>query len=398
MLNTLNILITPKDLKQRAVKIWQRGDIHRAWLQKTSIFPLEIPLKNISAKHLLAHFSELQASIYDLRKDSKKHSYFISGKEMVHRQLGSQKIPATIVFETETVFLSFITKITEFNQFKKLTEHIMQHDGLFQEWVVHYPAKVMKYADVWPGLLNVCAYFKHNKKPDCYIRQLDIKGVDSKFIEQHKGILNELLPQVLTETSYQKEIVGLTNHGFERRYGLRYDQPLIRLRILDKGLAIHGLTDLTLTVEAFKTLNLASNTVFIAENKINGLAFPDYSQAIVIFGLGYAVNLLADAVCLKNSTIYYWGDIDTHGFAILSRLRHYYPRAKSLLMEQKTLEQFMLLSVHETLEKSEQKALSHLTDVENKLYQQLQNSLVRLEQERISFSCLQQVLKKLGWT
>jgi len=67
-------------------------------------------------------------------------------------------------------------------------------------------------------------------------------------------------------------------------------------------------------------------------------------------------------------------------------------------MEQKTLEQFMLLSVHETLEKSEQKALSHLTDVENKLYQQLQNSLVRLEQERISFSCLQQVLKKLGWT
>jgi len=348
------------------------------------VFPLEIPLKNISAKHLLSHFSELRASIDDLRQDSKKHHYFIRDKEITHRQLGAQKIPAIIVFETETNFLSFITKTTEFNQFKKLTEQILQQEGSFQEWVVRYPAKVMKYADVWPGLLNVCAYFKHNPQPGCYIRQLDIKGVDSKFIEQHKGILNELLPQVLTEAGYQKETVGLNNHGFERRYGLRYDQPLIRLRILDKALAIHGLTDLTLTVEEFKVLNLASNTVFIAENKVNGLAFPDCSQAIVIFGLGYAVNLLADAACLKDSTIYYWGDIDTHGFAILSRLRHYYPQAKSLLMEQKTLSQFMCLSVHETLEKSEQKALSHLTAVENKLYQQLQHSLLRLEQERIS--------------
>jgi len=251
----------------------------------------------------------------------------------------------------------------------------------------------MKYADNWQHLLNICSYFKNHPRPDCYIRQLDITGVDSKFIEQHKGILNELLSQVLAEENYNTEIVGLSHHGFERRYGLRYDPPLIRLRILDTCLALHGLTDLTLTVDEFIQLNIAVKTVFIAENKINGLAFPGYPNAIVIFGLGYAVNLLVDAQCLVNKDLYYWGDIDTHGFAILSRLRHYYPQVKSLLMDQETLDKFMSLSVYESLEKSEQNALSHLTDEENNLYQQLQQSLIRLEQERISFLYLQKALR-----
>jgi hypothetical protein len=78
---------------------------------------------------------------------------------------------------------------------------------------------------------------------------------------------------------------------------------------LDKHLALHGLTDLTLTVPEFKTLDLAVKTVFIVENKINGLAFPDFPDAIVIFGLGYAVDLLAESQCLQSAKLYYWGDL-----------------------------------------------------------------------------------------
>ncbi|NOR71216.1 MAG: hypothetical protein GQ532_16215 [Methylomarinum sp.] len=70
--------------------------------------------------------------------------------------------------------------------------------------------------------------------------------------------LYELLTQTLAEMDYQADITGLSHHGFERRYSLRYDQPLIRLRILDVKLAIHGLTDLTLTVSEFKQLNIAA--------------------------------------------------------------------------------------------------------------------------------------------
>ncbi|NOR71221.1 MAG: hypothetical protein GQ532_16245 [Methylomarinum sp.] len=99
-----SLFITPKSLKQRVLKIWQRGDIHRAWLQKSICFPLEITLKSISAKALLSDFSEVQDGIYALRQDSKKHGYLISDKATSHRQLGEQNTPCVIIFKTEAIF------------------------------------------------------------------------------------------------------------------------------------------------------------------------------------------------------------------------------------------------------------------------------------------------------
>jgi len=391
----VTLLISPKTLQQRALKIWLRGDVHSAWLQKTSCFPIEIPLKSISAKSLLTDYAELQDVISTLRKDSQKHGYLINDKAISHRQLGEQKIPASIFFATETIFLSYLGKADEFSQFQQLTQQSLAQDGLLFDWLVRYPFKVMQYAEVWTKLLKVCAYFEAHPQPNCYIRQLDIKGVDSKFIEQHKSIIGELLTQTLAESAYRADITGLKNNGFERRYGLRYDQALIRLRILDKTLAIHGLTDLTLTLSEFKQLDIPAKTVFIAENKVTVLAFPDYPEAIIIFGLGYAVNLLADARCMQQRKLFYWGDIDTNGFAILSRFRQYYPQARSLFMEQQTLDKFMALAGVEAKEKSCQLVLENLTQAENQLFQTLQASLVRLEQERINFSFIQAQLDDL---
>ncbi len=389
-----DFLITPKAIKQRALKLWQTGVFHRAWLQKTKRFPVEIPIKSISAKTLLANFSAVQDLISELRADSKKQGYIISDKSISHRQLGEQKIPALISFNLEDLFLVYIGKTAEFSQFKLLATQSLQQDGLLLDWLIRYPLKVMKYADVWLQLLKVCDYFEKHPQPDCYIRQLDIKDVDSKFIEQHKSILNELLTEMLAETNYDGNVMGLSHHGFERRYGLRFDPPLIRFRILDKSLAINGLTDLTLTLSEFKQMNIEVSTVFIAENKINGLAFPGHTQAIVIFGLGYAVKLLADVDWLQGKTLYYWGDLDIDGLAILSRLRRYYPQVKSLLMNLKTLEQFSDL-IEKMPENKSEKTLEYLSKSEMDLYSKLQQESLRLEQERISFAYLKRAIEGL---
>ena len=144
-----------------------------------------------------------------LRQNSKKYGYLISDKVISHRQLGEQKIPAVITFIAEATFLSYIAKTAEFTRFQTLTEQSLQQDGLLLDWLIRYPFKVMQYAEVWPELLKTCAYFEAHPQPDCYIRQLDIKSVDTKFIEQHKSILSELLTQTLAEASYQADISGL---------------------------------------------------------------------------------------------------------------------------------------------------------------------------------------------
>jgi hypothetical protein len=60
---------------------------------------------------------------------------------------------------------------------------------------------------------------------------------------------------------------------------------------------------------------LSAPRIFITENEINGLAFPDLPDGIVVFGLGYALDRLAAASWMADRAIHYWGDIDTHGFA-----------------------------------------------------------------------------------
>ena len=63
----------------------------------------------------------------------------------------------------------------------------------------------------------------------------------------------------------------------------------------------------------FAQLNRPVERVFVTENEINGLAFPPCPGSIVIFGLGYGLDRLADIAWLERTQVWYWGDIDTHG-------------------------------------------------------------------------------------
>lgn len=390
-----NPFITPKAIKERAEKIWQRGDLHKAYLEQRTCFPLTLPLGSFSAKELLSEFAQVQQTINLLRQDSQKHGYLIQNKAINHRQLGEQKIPAAIEFTEEALFLRYLGKAQEFSQFKILVAQTLQQFPVLQDWLIRYPFKIMSFADNWNKLLSVCDYFVVHPRPNCYLRQLDIASVDTKFIEKHISILGELFEQILPETARDLTVTGLSNHGFERRYGLRYEQPQVRLRILDQALAIHGLTDLTLTLSEFQQFALPVKTVFITENKMNGLAFPDVANAIVIFGLGYAVDLLANTRCLQAATIYYWGDLDAHGFAILSRMRSYFPHTQSLLMDQDTLLAFEPLWVQEPENNVVKHDLPGLTLDEKQVFAKLKQLKIRLEQERISYSYWLETLDKL---
>jgi hypothetical protein len=77
--------------------------------------------------------------------------------------------------------------------------------------------------------------------------------------------------------------------------------------------------------------------VFITENRVNGLSFPDCRESIIVFGLGYGLERLADIAWMRIVDVQYWGDIDTHGFGILNRLRAHLPHAHSFLMNPDTL-------------------------------------------------------------
>lgn len=139
--------------------------------------------------------------------------------------------------------------------------------------------------------------------------------------------------------------------------------------------------------------------VFITENRINGLAFPSLAGSIVIFGLGYAVDQLADVPWLHDADVWYWGDIDTHGFGILNRLRARLPHVQSLLMDRQTLEAHRSLWVKEPEHRRYTGEPAHLLPDEYALFDDLRHdrlgARVRLEQERIGFAWVQDALSRL---
>jgi hypothetical protein len=262
------------------------------------------------------------------------------------------------------------------------------------QWLSRRPLVVLENAQDWPRILDVLTWFRDHPQSNLYLRQVDIPGVDTKFVEGRKALFSELLDIVL-ERDPPAEAVA---QSFEQRYGLRTKPPLVRFRVLDRRIAIAGLSDLTIPASDFATLNIAARHIFITENEVNGLAFPDFAEAIVVFGLGYGVELLHSASWMSARHISYWGDIDTHGFAMLDRLRGGFPNALSFLMNRDTL------MAHRSLWGREdvpcRAALSRLAEDERALFDDLVSGRlgenVRLEQERISYAFLERSLKTIG--
>jgi hypothetical protein len=132
--------------------------------------------------------------------------------------------------------------------------------------------------------------------------------------------------------------------------------------------------------------------VFITENEVNFLAFPEVPESLLIFGGGYGWSALRDADWLHQRTVHYWGDIDTHGFAILDQLRVILPHSESFLMDRSTLLRLRDLCTAEPTPTT--RAFQNLRGEELAVLDCLRSGRgwLRLEQERIPFSLVQAAL------
>jgi hypothetical protein len=393
-------MITPAQIKAKAEKIWQSYRLQQAYLTNENLFPLKIPLPTFSAKLIQKDFSSLRSWIKKLVNDSKEFmgsGYQIIFKDINHRQLGQQSLPTHISFSTQDDFLDFVDKKKQYQKFCRCVDNILSKEPKLKTWIMDKPDYIEAYYDKWQQLLNVCNFIRNNPMPQRYLRELEISGINTKFIEQHKKVLSELFEQLLPVHAINHEVTQRGTYYFEQRYGFNHDEQLIRFRILDKNISTNNFHDISIPLSEFKNAALPCRHIFITENKINGLSFPFFNQAIVVFGLGYGIQSLRNITWLKDKNIIYWGDIDTHGFAILSQLRSYYSQTKSLLMDISTFKKYQFLAVPELPDKRCMGQLPHLFPEEQTLYQNLQNNMWgennRLEQERINFNYLVEYLK-----
>lgn len=240
----------------------------------------------------------------------------------------------------------------------------------------------------WGRSLAVLRWLSENPEASCFIRELPILGIDSKWLEKHRGTI-EPLHEALSGQPFR----------------FRNPSPLIRIRYLDRELAPAGLTDLAVSLEELGQLGGSETanrpaSVLVCENLTTMCALPSTEGVLAVHGGGYRAGDLGEVRWLASVKLCYWGDLDTNGFAILDRFRAHFPQTTSMLMDKETLFHHASLCVAE--EKPRKGTFQHLTREETETLNILLGDTdmrltphipsidftkhaLRLEQERVSW-------------
>jgi hypothetical protein len=373
----------PADVRASIRKKWESGALLSAFAAGQDWAPFSVPIRGPSAR-------EIGEQLAEARQWAAEWAAAVGGplrveyKQVGGRHFGANSIPARAWLDSYDDAWALLRVGAEVRRLAGLIE--AARGTRLVPWLTGHPTRALRLADDWDRLLATIRWIEQRQAPGMYLRQIDAPGVDTKFIERHKGVLTELLDAQLDPGRVVADVPD-----FAGRYGFLRRPGYVRFRVAG---GYRGFSELSVRADEFRPAPEGVSRAYVIENEITYLAFPVPAGAMVIFGGGYAVPVLEPLGWLAGLDVGYWGDIDTHGFAILNRLRHHLPHARSMLMDRVTL---LDHRAHWTTEPSPAAAaLDRLEAGESILYSDLVSDAygpsIRLEQERISFAAIEKAL------
>jgi hypothetical protein len=232
----------------------------------------------------------------------------------------------------------------------------------------------------WGRLTALLRWLLAHPRSGHTVRTIPVEGLDTKWLDAPRRKVITALLRSLREHAPSEDFFVIT--------GLSPLPARARLRILCPTLRamVGGLSDLEAPFLQLARLSIAPPRCLIVENLESGLALADLEGTVAFVGLGNAVVRLADLPWLRGADKVYWGDLDTHGFAILHRARAALGNVRSVLMDTPTLLRHRSFWGREDVQNVEL-GLTQLTDSERDVLEGLRGQRwganVRLEQERI---------------
>ncbi|MGI9303125.1 MAG: Wadjet anti-phage system protein JetD domain-containing protein [Gammaproteobacteria bacterium] len=327
-------MITPEQIRQKAQRKYR--EVLQAYVRGDELFPWPVRADR-SATGNPAAVSRAIGELRTKSREGRGFGYDIRWEERRSRQFGRNPFPAAISIATREDFLKLIGKNEEFRRFAARIEQLRAEFPELGAWLEKNVGRIVKWEFCWAGLIEVLAYFREHPSPGVFARELPL-AVDSKFVENHAAELRPLLELVLPPSA-----IDWDESEFDRRFGLRPFEAMIRMRFLDAELQTACGVDteeLGLPVDQLRLVNWPVRRVFIVENARCLLTLPAIPGALGLFGHGYRVSNFRRLEWLENCEMFYWGDVDVQGFEILSDLRGHWPHTKSLLMNVELVSRF----------------------------------------------------------
>jgi len=365
---------TPETIRAKVCRRWDDGTLLRTLALGEPMAPLEVPLSGPRASELGDRLGEVQdwaAALEDGSRGGER--YELRFKEIGGRTFGRNQIPTHAVvdrFEQAWRLLGVRAQVSAFEQMM-----LSAPDQRVREWLLARPVPALGHHAEWSQLLTAYRWLDAARGSGKYLRQIDAPGVDTKFVEARRSVLADLL--------------GVSRQAgpFLTDLGLRTKPEYVRIR-LAASVAPVPVSELSVRVGELDDLDIRFSTAVVVENEITYLTLPVPADGVVIWGKGFDVARLGRWAALQDAQVHYWGDLDTHGFAILHRLRTHLPQTRSFLMDAETLHAHRDRWGRENSPTSA--ALDRLAADEAAVYNVLVSDRfgerVRLEQERINWA------------
>jgi hypothetical protein len=372
----------PADIRAAVRRKWDSGALLARFAAGLDWEPLGIPIRGPSAAQIgesLAEVRQWAAEWAEAGRGPLRLEY----RQVGGRHFGTNSIPGRAWLDSYEDTWALLRVGSEVRCLTGLLEAVT--GTRLVPWVTLHPMRALRLASDWDKLLAVVRWIEQRQTHGMYLRQVDVPGVDTKFIERHKGVLSEFLDAQLDPSRVH------VAPDFAGRYGFLRKPGYVRFRVAG---GFRGFSELSVRADEFTAAPDGIARAYVIENEITYLAFPLPVAAMAILGSGYAVPVLQPLGWLSSLDVVYWGDIDTHGFAILDRLRHHLPRVRSVLMDRATLLGHRDQWVTEPSQTTA--VLGRLDGAESALYTDLISDTyapsVRLEQERISFCAVEKAI------
>lgn len=263
--------------------------------------------------------------------------------------------------------------------------------------------QIMELPDADFELLRAAAtWFDENPRSGLTIRRVPVPGMHTKWLVRHRRLVLAVLGRARSAAELSAgELPADDVHDVEEVpeddldiLGLRPVPREADIRLADPAdrRAFHGLEHLRAPVDELAHLPLTPRTVLVVENKEAALAVADADSLVIIHSLGNHVGVLAELPWIPATRTFYWGDLDRHGYTLLSRARAAVGGLQSLLMSVGDVDTYRHLAVNENLDRYDPPEQT-LTPDETAGMQALAQAdgYLRIEQERLPADALEAV-------
>lgn len=380
-------LLFPEDIRESLKRRFQNQ--RRNWLSDRGDWPLVMPLGSPTERDVAEDVAGIRAWV--TAWSGWHGAGEISWEDRHWPRLGSQRVPTGFSLASSEQVALVIGQQPQWNRACE------RYRRLIAEWPIlagdsvlprYFDALADYEANDFERLCSLMSWLEGNPRSALYLRQLPVEGLDTKWVERRKSLVTELMRAVRGEFE-ERDLFAVC--------GLRRPPHRIRVRLLCPNLrtTIGGLLDFEAPVDEIAALPMSASVALIVENLESGLALPDLPGVVAFMKLGVAVGILDAIPWLRGIDAVYWGDIDTHGYAILERARRVLPGLKSALMDKETLLSHRNLWVEELVQNDAE--LPFLLDHERTVYEGLRSQTwgrnIRLEQERIPWASALKVLE-----